>query len=397
MITGYNTDIEFKGTVYHVQTEDKGLDTPFLLTLVYTGGAILASKRAPYDDLVAEGFDEKVLQARLDKQHRLFCGAIKGGRINDIIEMSGKKAAAKQAEKSAAKQSEKSVAKQAEKSKAEEAQTPKPVTLPAQIPPVKPVSSPAQVKPPIAQPTAKPIIPANAKTENEGLLEIPDDLEIPLNLEEIAEIVEFDPQAVRVVTQVKEYAPKPIIVEPILFEPVKSAKEAGIVSFEPKKEEAKKLQNFETDEEFLFTFSPRNEVGRSDTQAGKTPNTLPENLTAKKSEAIGGLDIFSENLTESLTVRLLEEQEFRGGERSALRVRVIMGGKSPTVVVGAEVMVKVLGSAFRPLIFHAKSDANGMCLIHLQLPHFKTGRAAILIRATFGNAEAELRRIVTQG
>ncbi|HWP52513.1 MAG TPA: hypothetical protein VN476_00185, partial [Pyrinomonadaceae bacterium] len=65
MITGYNTDVEFDGVVYHVQTEDKGLDTPVILSLVYSGGAILASKRASYDDLVARGFDETVLAARL--------------------------------------------------------------------------------------------------------------------------------------------------------------------------------------------------------------------------------------------------------------------------------------------------------------------------------------------
>ena len=46
MITGYNTDIEHEGVIYHVQTEDKGLDSPIVLSLVYTGGAILAAKRA---------------------------------------------------------------------------------------------------------------------------------------------------------------------------------------------------------------------------------------------------------------------------------------------------------------------------------------------------------------
>jgi len=30
VITGYNTDVEFDGVVYHVQTEDKGLQTPVM-------------------------------------------------------------------------------------------------------------------------------------------------------------------------------------------------------------------------------------------------------------------------------------------------------------------------------------------------------------------------------
>ena len=58
MITGFNTDIEHDGVVYHVQTEDKGLETPIILSLVYTGGTILASKRSPYQDLIAEGYSD---------------------------------------------------------------------------------------------------------------------------------------------------------------------------------------------------------------------------------------------------------------------------------------------------------------------------------------------------
>ena len=84
MISGFNTDIEFDGVVYHVQTEDKGLDTPLILTLVYVGGAILASKRSPYNDLIKAGFDPLVLGERLQRQHTLICAAVKAGRIDDL-------------------------------------------------------------------------------------------------------------------------------------------------------------------------------------------------------------------------------------------------------------------------------------------------------------------------
>lgn len=92
MITGFNTDIEHDGVVYHVQTEDKGLDTPIILSLVYTGGTILASKRSPYEDLIAEGFSDEALAERLKRQHRLICAAIHSGRINDLKKMSGRRA-----------------------------------------------------------------------------------------------------------------------------------------------------------------------------------------------------------------------------------------------------------------------------------------------------------------
>ena len=88
MITGFNTDIEHDGVVYHVQTEDKGLETPLILSLVYSGGAILASKRARYEDLIASGFSDEALSERLTRQHKLICAAIHAGRIEDLKRMS---------------------------------------------------------------------------------------------------------------------------------------------------------------------------------------------------------------------------------------------------------------------------------------------------------------------
>ena len=91
MITGFNTDIEHDGVVYHVQTEDKGLDSPIILSLVYSGGTILASKRSPYQDLIASGFSDEALAERLKRQHKLICAAIHSGRLDDLKRMSGRK------------------------------------------------------------------------------------------------------------------------------------------------------------------------------------------------------------------------------------------------------------------------------------------------------------------
>lgn len=90
MITGFNTDIEHGGVVYHVQTEDKGLESPLILSLVYVGGAILAAKRSRYEDLIAAGFDEDVLTKRLKRQHQLICAAINAGRIAELKQMGAK-------------------------------------------------------------------------------------------------------------------------------------------------------------------------------------------------------------------------------------------------------------------------------------------------------------------
>jgi len=87
LITGYNTDVEYDGIVYHIQTEDKGVEHPIILSLVYVDGAILASKRSPYDDLIVGGFDAEILTRRLQRQHKLICAAVRAGRIEDLKQL----------------------------------------------------------------------------------------------------------------------------------------------------------------------------------------------------------------------------------------------------------------------------------------------------------------------
>lgn len=80
MITGFNTDVEHNGKIYHVQTEDKGIGNPTIESLIYLGGEILASHRRSYDDLLATGPDPKVLAARLESQHQRMILDVRQGR-----------------------------------------------------------------------------------------------------------------------------------------------------------------------------------------------------------------------------------------------------------------------------------------------------------------------------
>ena len=68
----------------------RGSTHRIILSLVYVGGTILASKRSPYEDLIAKGFSDEVLSERLKRQHRLICAAINSGRIDDLKKMSAR-------------------------------------------------------------------------------------------------------------------------------------------------------------------------------------------------------------------------------------------------------------------------------------------------------------------
>ena len=83
MITGFNTDIDHDGRVYHVQTEDRGLKHPVVESLVYCGGEIIASRRNPYGDLVESGdYCEERVQAKMEEQHKRLMREIRNGKFD---------------------------------------------------------------------------------------------------------------------------------------------------------------------------------------------------------------------------------------------------------------------------------------------------------------------------
>jgi len=89
VLTGFNTDIDYAGTTYHVQTEDKGRSNPFVESLVYARGEILYSRRTPYHDLVAQEVDSKAIAALMERQHRTIVEAIRRGRLGQLTAASG--------------------------------------------------------------------------------------------------------------------------------------------------------------------------------------------------------------------------------------------------------------------------------------------------------------------
>ncbi|HEX8774847.1 MAG TPA: hypothetical protein VF735_14840 [Pyrinomonadaceae bacterium] len=180
MITGFNTDVEYQGITYHVQTEDKGLETPLILSLVYSGGAILASKRSPYDDLIAKGFNEQTLAERLQRQHKLICAAINAGRLEDLKQMSGRAAQAKPARPAVEAEKTPVVTPPVTATPAAELPpTPQPVMTPPPVITPQPVNTPSPVMttPPQPVATAEPSPPKAAPARPEtpalhlGLLE----------------------------------------------------------------------------------------------------------------------------------------------------------------------------------------------------------------------------------
>lgn len=83
MITGFNTDVDYRGEVIHVQTEDKGKDNPIVESLIYRGGEILGARRTPYAEIFENGYDEKQMIKFMEDQHREVIAEVRRGQFHD--------------------------------------------------------------------------------------------------------------------------------------------------------------------------------------------------------------------------------------------------------------------------------------------------------------------------
>lgn len=80
MVFGHNTNVTVDGTVYHVQTEDHGVEHALIDTTVYYRGRVLHRRTNNYFDLLPLDADrEQAMKARLDQQHRNVLEEIRSG------------------------------------------------------------------------------------------------------------------------------------------------------------------------------------------------------------------------------------------------------------------------------------------------------------------------------
>jgi hypothetical protein len=82
MSMGFNSNVGVGDAVYHVQTEDRGLNHPFVDTVVLSGGRVVYRRSVGYQDLLsAAALDEAVLGARIEQQHREVLEGVRAGSL----------------------------------------------------------------------------------------------------------------------------------------------------------------------------------------------------------------------------------------------------------------------------------------------------------------------------
>lgn len=83
MVLGFNHNIQYKGEIFHIQTEDSGVDTPHIITLLYRGGTIISSKKTSYADIIKVDNLEKVVEELMKEQHKEILRRLKSGEFDE--------------------------------------------------------------------------------------------------------------------------------------------------------------------------------------------------------------------------------------------------------------------------------------------------------------------------
>jgi hypothetical protein len=82
MLFGHNTNVTLDGTVFHVQTEDRGVNSATIDTTVHCRGRVLHRRTNKYHDLLPlDAEKEKSLKTRLDEQHFGIVDELKTGAL----------------------------------------------------------------------------------------------------------------------------------------------------------------------------------------------------------------------------------------------------------------------------------------------------------------------------
>ncbi|MGZ3783091.1 MAG: hypothetical protein ACXWQ7_00835 [Bdellovibrio sp.] len=68
---GFNSDITVRGQKFHIQTEDWGMQNPFLVSRIFCNGAVMKTIKTPYQSVLQMGSikSEEAIKLALRRQH----------------------------------------------------------------------------------------------------------------------------------------------------------------------------------------------------------------------------------------------------------------------------------------------------------------------------------------
>lgn len=84
MEKGFNSDVAYRGTEYHVQTEDWGVNNPYLVSRVFHNGAVVKSVKTSYNEILQHARmadDTKAIRLAMKIQHQQILDLLLSGKL----------------------------------------------------------------------------------------------------------------------------------------------------------------------------------------------------------------------------------------------------------------------------------------------------------------------------
>lgn len=83
-LVGYNTNVRHKGKLYHIQTEDSGIQHPHIITHLFAdGGRIIASRKTSYAEFLGSGDLRATIKKLMQDQHKAILINLRDGGFDE--------------------------------------------------------------------------------------------------------------------------------------------------------------------------------------------------------------------------------------------------------------------------------------------------------------------------
>jgi hypothetical protein len=83
MQKGFNSDVTVRGQKFHVQTEDWGQKNPFVVSRIFSNGAVIKTIKTSYEIILKAGAlrEEESIKDALRRQHTDILDVLMTGKI----------------------------------------------------------------------------------------------------------------------------------------------------------------------------------------------------------------------------------------------------------------------------------------------------------------------------
>jgi hypothetical protein len=81
-MSGFNTRVEYKGSAYIVQTQDKGPAAQYIESLIYRSGKLLTAKKTFYTSCLSSPDVKAVIEHMMEAQHKQILEEIVEGKFD---------------------------------------------------------------------------------------------------------------------------------------------------------------------------------------------------------------------------------------------------------------------------------------------------------------------------